>query len=256
MALDYLAAISLGARMWFSDGRTLWSAGRTLRLDAHPTVARIIAENPRPVGESVQSVPRAFPLGALRDGRMIWVLRWYRADHRYVCAPILVDASSGRVETIDVRHTINGTAASRLLATDDPDVYLITGEVDAGAEAHIDEFIMVPVAWAVNVAQRTCAWFDGPIPDRPTPGLVAVSTHQTLAADGLSYTTHALRFERMGGALVATLDDSTVVLDDLPSLHPYDDRGDRWVFTVRDGRGVLLLDLRRCDRARVCRFEP
>jgi hypothetical protein len=255
-ALGYLAAVSLGPRMWFSDGRTLWSAAGELRLDAHPEVARIIAAHPFPVGEPVQAVPRAFPLGALPDGRMIWVLRWYGADHRYVCAPIVLDAASGVIETIDVRNTIDGTAPKRLLATADPDVYLITGEVDAGAAAHIDDFIMVPVAWEVNVARRTCAWLDRPNQGRSTSGLVAASTSQALTAAGLSYTTHALRFERRGAELVATLDGGTIVLDDLPSLHPYDDRGDRWVSTTRDGGGILLLDLRRCDRARVCRFEP
>lgn len=255
-ALNYLAAVSLGPKTWFSDGRTLWSAAGEQRLDANAEVATIIANHPYPKGQAVQAAPRAFPLGALRDGRMIWGLRYYSADYDYHFTPLLLDTTSRTVEVIAVRSPISGTAPKTLLATADPDVYLITGTIDAGRAAHVDEYIPVRMAWEVNVARRSCAWSERPPPGSTRSGLVAASARQSLTAGGLSDATSALRFERRGGSLVGALEGGgTIAIEDLPSLHPSDDRGDRWVCTTHDEGGVLMLDLRRCDRAIVRRFE-
>lgn len=222
-ALDYLAAVRLGAWLWFSDGRALWSgADDVWRFSDHPDIARVIVEHGDPPGEAVQAVPRAFPIGAVGRDTMLWVLRWYDTDHEYVCTPIVLDAARREVRVLRARgRRIGGTAPRRVLATDDPHRFVITGQVDAGAMAHIDDFIMVDVAWEVDLTSDT--YHDtNEAAGQPTEGLVAVSHQQVLSHDGLDY---HLQTTRRGAG--------------------------RSTFTVRDHDDVLTLELHTTGHATV-----
>jgi hypothetical protein len=210
--LDYLAAVRLGTRLWFSDGRALWSATDDVwRFADHPGIARIIAKHGYPPDEAVHGVPRAFPLGALGRDTMLWVLRWYDTDHEYVCAPIMLDAARREVRVLRAqgRERIDGTAPHRVLATDDPHLFVITGQVDAGAIAHLDDFIMVDVAWEVDLTRGRYRYTKN-VTGQPTDGLVAVSHLQVLSRDGLSYHHHTAR--RKAGKSTFTVQDQDDVL--------------------------------------------
>jgi hypothetical protein len=223
VALDYLAAVRLDERLWFSNGRTLWSSAEDAwRFADHPDIARIIAAHPYPRDEAVQAVPRAFPLGALGPDQMLWGLRWYDTDHEYVCTPLVLDAARREVQVLSSADggRIGGTAPRRRLTTDDPHRFVIAGQIDAGAVFHIDEYIMVDVAWEVDLARGTYRSAP-PVHGTPCSRLVAVSPHQTLSREGLSYRSRVI---------------------DLDS---------KWVFTARDNDDVLMLDLRAFDRATV-----
>jgi hypothetical protein len=226
--LDYLAAVRLGARLWFSDGRALWSADNDVwHFADQPNVARIITKHPYPRDEAVQALPRAFPLGAVGTDAMLWVLRWYDTDHAYVCAPILLDAARRKVRVLrpTSRRHLEGTAPKRLLTTDDPQRLVITGQLDAGAAADIDDYIMVDVAWEVDLTSGTYRYTDKFV-GKAASGLLAVSYRWELSQDGLGYHSHDIRLDS---------DTST--------------------FTVRDHDDILTLELRTDGHATVRRDQ-
>jgi hypothetical protein len=232
MVLDYLAAVRLGARLWFSDGRALWGAtDDRWHFANHPDIAQIIAEHGWPADEAVQAVPRAFPLGALGRDAMLWVLRWYDTDHKYVCAPIVLDAARREVRVLHSRRRqrIDGTAPRRLLTTKDPYRFVITGQVDAGALVHLDDFVMIDVAWEVDLTRGTYRSTENAV-GMPAGGLVAVSHLQALSHDGLSYHDKTTRHD-----------------------------ADKSTFTMHDHNGILVLELHTTGHATVrseLRIEP
>jgi hypothetical protein len=222
-ALDYLAAVRQGRRLWFSDGHALWSAAAGVwRFADHPDVARIIAAHPYPPGAAPPALPRALPLGAVGPDAMLWGLRWYDTDSTFVWTPVVLDAASREVRVLrsEDGHRIGGTAPQRLLATGAPDRLVIAGQEDAGAAVHWDEYVMVDVAWEVDLTRgvyRAGSAGRG----EPSRGIVAVTASQTLSHEGLSYG------------------------------HGHGDSDRAWVFAVRDGDELLTLDLSAHYRATV-----
>jgi hypothetical protein len=225
MALGYLAAVRLGARLWLSNGRALWSATDDVwHFADHPDIASIIAEHGYPPGEAVQAVPRAFPLGALGRDTMLWILRWYDSDHKYVCTPIMLDAAHREVRVLRSRRRkrIDGAAPRRLRTTRDPDRFVIAGQVDAGAIANLDTFIMVDVAWEVDLIHGTYHSVKAAA-GGSTGGLAAVSHLEELSHGGLSY--HRKTITKIDA--------------------------DKSTFTLHDRDGILILELHTTGHATV-----
>ena len=100
----------------------------------------------------------------------------------------MLDADRREVRVLRAggRGRIDGTAPRRVLTTDDPHRFVITGQIDAGAFAHLDDFIMVDVAWEIDLTSGTYR-YTSHATGQPTDGLVAVSHHQALSHDGLEY---------------------------------------------------------------------
>lgn len=163
-AIGYLAAIRFGALIGFSDGRTIvWHRdGRVTRWELPAldrTIAQRIAEHGT-VGDRPQARPRAFPIGGLRDGRMLWSLCWHRDDEPcYVADLVLLDVERQRVDVLrcDGKREMLGTEPKCVVEADAPDVCYVTGKIDVGAAAHIDDFIMVDTCWRVDLARGTYA---------------------------------------------------------------------------------------------------
>jgi hypothetical protein len=227
-ALEYLFALQLGNRLAFSDGRTLWlGPDDAWRFADHPELARIIAAAGSKT-DPVQGTPRAAPLGAVGGDSTLWVLRWFDRDHRqFVGTPFVLDLTRREVRVLRTGdRPIPGTAPKRLLALGVEGRFAIEGDVDAGAMAHLDDFIMVDVAWEVDLAQGSYHYVQSPVRGTPTTGLVAIGPGQMLTRDGLVYT-----------AISRVLE--------------FDGEAGKWMFAARTGDEVLLLDLHAFDRATV-----
>lgn len=255
-AIDYLAAVRFGALTGFSDGRTVvWSrGGDVVRWELAALcddVARRIAERGR-AGQRPQGTPRAFPLGGLRDGRMLWKLCSYRSDHRYVADLLLLDVARQSVDLLrcDSEQALSGTEPKRLLETDAPGVCYVTGDIDAGAAAHLDDFILVDTCWRVDLSAGTYApQREAPLRLAPPPApLLACTARGCVSGAGFSHVGQE-RVERRAGRVRLTLGHHGIDLDDVAPDLPSDGRW--FIHAVADGDELLLLDLRAVDRADV-----
>lgn len=256
-AIGYLAAIRFGALIGFSDGRTIvWHRdGRVTRWELPAldrTIAQRIAEHGT-VGDRPQARPRAFPIGGLRDGRMLWSLCWHRDDEPcYVADLVLLDVERQRVDVLrcDGKREMLGTEPKCVVEADAPDVCYVTGKIDVGAAAHIDDFIMVDTCWRVDLARGTYAREPETslrvVP--PEEPLLACALDSQVTGDGLRYTGH-LELERRAGRIIGTLGAHRFELDDIAPGLPSDNRW--FVQAVADGPRLLVLDLRAVDRAAI-----
>lgn len=255
-AIGNLAALRFGALAGFSDGRSvLWSqGGHTTRWELAARcdgMAKRIAEHGKP-GQRPQATPRAAPLGGLRDGRMLWKLCFYRADHRYVADLLLIDVAQQRVDILHCgsERVLSGTEPKRVIETDAPDICYVAGDIDAGAAAHLDDFITVDTCWRVDLARGTYAWQDQaslPVVSPPAP-LLACGSEGYVTGAGFGYLGDD-RFARRAGRVRGTAGRHAFDLDDTAPGLPSDDRW--FVHAVADQRQLLVLDLRAGNRADV-----
>jgi hypothetical protein len=199
-----------------------------------------------------------FPLGGLRDGRMLWKLCSYRSDERcYVADLVLLDVERQRIDVLrcDGKHALSGTEPDRVVETDAPDVCYVTGQIDAAVAVHLDDFIMVDTCWRVDLARGTYA----PEPETslhvvpPEEPLLACAVTGQVTGTGFRYAGD-LKLERRAGCVVGTLGAHRFELDDIAPDLPYRESwfADRWyVHAVTDGPRLLVLDLRVVDRAAI-----
>lgn len=255
-AIEYLTALRFGTLAGFSDGRSVvWSqSGRTTRweLAAHcDGMAQRIAERGK-LGRRPQDTPRATPLGGLRDGRMLWKLCSYRADHRYVADLLLIDVAQQRVDVLHCgsERVPSGTEPKRVIETDAPDICYVAGDIDAGADAHLDDFIMVETCWRVDLARGTYVREDEAslhVVSPPAP-LLACGGGGYVTGAGFGYLGDD-RFARRAGRVRGTVGRHAFDLDDISPGLPSDGRW--FVHAVADQRQLLVLDLRVGNRADV-----
>lgn len=180
--INQLVALRFHDKPWFSDGSTLWTVGQEpWPFGAHAAITGYLKDQ-----RTVHAEPSAFPLGALGGDRMLWGLRWY--GPRYTWTPLVLDVTARSVEVLRLARgrAIGGTDPKRLLATKDPNVFVIAGTVDAGAERHLDDFIMVDVAWTLDLAAGS--FVDSGADGVAVSGLLAIGPRQAITSRGLEYT--------------------------------------------------------------------
>jgi hypothetical protein len=183
---------------------------------------------------------------------MLWSVRSYRHDALYVADLLLLDPVSQRVDLLapDGEHVLTGSEPGRVLEGDEPGVCYVTGKIDAGALAHLDDFIMVETCWRVDLGRGTYARHQGPavrLASPPEPLLACASRGYIDRAGFRSFGDE--RHERRAGRIGITAGAHRFELDDpCPDL-PSDIRC--FLRALADGHRLLVLDLRAGDHARV-----
>lgn len=169
------------------DGRTLHCWRRDVP-DAPRWSASLDKGGLGPTMASLSN-PWLTPAADLGAGRRLLLLRGYNAarDHAYEAVPVIFDPAAAKPFTAlrpSGRDILGGSTPKQVLVAADRSTAWIAGEIDGGAVCHIDEFIPVDVAYALNLASGRYAWVKGiPAGARRPPG-VMVAGLQYCVADG------------------------------------------------------------------------
>lgn len=169
------------------DGRTLQFWRRDVP-DAPRWSASLVMGGLGPT-MTLLSDPWLTPIAVLGAGKRLLLLRGYNAarDRDYEAVPVIFDPAAVkpfRALRPSGRDVLGGTTPEQVFVAADLSTAWIAGEVDAGAACHIDDFIPVAVAYALDLATGCYAWVKAiPVRAWQPPGVI-VAGLQYCVADG------------------------------------------------------------------------
>lgn len=172
-----LAALWFDDAVWLSFDGELRQLSRgpagELRTYALPSRASVLAA----IGETEASDYRLVPAYRLSEGRQLWFAFGYGEDTPpgepgFFAIPVLFSPVGGDQAWTPLRNELGGRRRLRgtsfgegTVLTEEGRKVLLLGELDAGAEAHLDDFIMVPVSTECDLVRHR--FRDAPAGKRP-----------------------------------------------------------------------------------------
>ena len=116
--------------------------------------------------------PRLIPIAGVGAGRLLLLLKGYDVDRKFVTRPLVCDPAGTpafRVLTPRDGDTITGTEPKHVVVGGGGALAWLTGDYDAGAAMHLDEFIAVKTAHRLDLASGTFARATGIEARAPAP---------------------------------------------------------------------------------------
>lgn len=159
------------AALWFDDAVWLAFDGALRQLSSGPAGApRAYALPSRAsvlgaIGEREASDYRLVPAYRLPGGRQLWFALGYGeetppGEPSFFAIPVLFSSTGGQ-EWTPLRHERGGKRRLRgtsfgggVALTEEGRKVVLLGEIDAGAEVHLDDFIMVPVGTECDLVRH------------------------------------------------------------------------------------------------------
>ncbi|MEZ7890846.1 MAG: RDD family protein [Candidatus Wallbacteria bacterium] len=121
----------------------------------HPDYNRILFEAGLDKLDSISLTPFC----ALDEKRILWFLRGYDSGLEFLAVPVVLMFTDYMEEWLTIKPLdgnlkMDGTAPKKILKTDNSELFILQGDFDAGAEAHIDEFIMQDIFYSIDVSNK------------------------------------------------------------------------------------------------------
>lgn len=170
---DFSACLFRGA-LWIAEGgfvrRLSLPEGRPDGEWAFPDLRAAFGS------EAPGKAPETFePAFALDGDRLLWLLRGYRADHRYLSVPVVFDPRGHEVWTVlrpSGGDVLGGTGLRAVYAGESAGNFLAVAEVDSGVSD--SEFVMMSLWYELDLAKKTYSSVEGPLRMTKPPGLLAI----------------------------------------------------------------------------------